>query len=138
MAVVSIDWDPKDSVLAGFSEVAMFAIGMVAAPLALARSQATLGAALWAIAVAIRVAGLLRPRWLRPIYLGLSVATFPIGWVVSNLAIALVYFLVFTPIALAFRLIGRDALARRFDRGAPTYWEAYNPRRDLERYFRPF
>ena len=50
----------------------------------------------------------------------------------------MLYFLVFTPIALAFRLIGRDALRRSADREAKTYWEPYRPDRGLDRYLRPF
>jgi hypothetical protein len=43
-----------------------------------------------------------------------------------------------TPIAIALRLLGRDPLARRFDRTAPTYWVARRPTTDRTRYFRPF
>ena len=79
-----------------------------------------------------------RPIALKPVYLGLTLATWPIGWVVSHLALAVVYYGVITPIALVFRLIGRDAMNRRFDRDATTYWEPYDPDRGLDHYLRQF
>ena len=71
-------------------------------------------------------------------FLGLTLATWPIGWVVSRVALALLYFTIFTPIALIFRLIGRDAVPRSYDPKAKTYWEPYRPNRELERYLRLF
>ena len=75
---------------------------------------------------------------LKPAFVGLSLAAWPVGWVVSSLALGLLYYAVFTPVALVFRLIGRDALSRRFDRQAATYWEPYNPDLGTERYLRQF
>ena len=61
-----------------------------------------------------------------------------IGWAVSHLALGLIYYGIFTPVAWLFRAIGRDAMTRTFDRAAPTYWEAYNPNHGIERYLRQF
>jgi hypothetical protein len=133
-----IEWDPDKKTLAGFSEVAMFALGMVAGPLLYLRGHAELAIAFWLGAVAIRLVGLARPVWLRPIFVGLTLLTFPIGWVVSSLAVVLVYLLVFVPIACIFRLIGRDALKIRLEPKASTYWEAYHPNQGLGRYLRSY
>ena len=62
----------------------MFALGMVAAPLAYFRGHPRLAATFWVLAVALRLVGLVRPSWLRPVFLGLTLATWPIGWVVSQ------------------------------------------------------
>lgn len=136
--MIPINWTPDRRILSEFSEAGMFALGMVAAPLAYFRGHPSLAAGFWLAAVALRLVGLVRPAWIRPVFLGLTLATWPIGWVVSKLALALLYFGVFTPIALAFRLAGRDALARQADPSAKTYWEPYRPNRGLERYLRPF
>jgi hypothetical protein len=138
MSVSTINWHPDDRTLGQFSEIALFVLGMVLAPLALWRGHETGAVALWSLAVLLRLAGLVRPRWLRPVFLGLSLATWPIGWVVSHTALALVYALVFTPVALAFRLIGRDAMQRKWDRAAASYWEPYRPDRGLRRYLRQY
>jgi hypothetical protein len=42
--------------------------------------------------------------------------------VVSPIILGAIFFVVFTPVALYFRLTGRDALRRRFDRDAKSYW----------------
>jgi len=136
--MIPIPWKPDRRTLAEFSEAGLFALGMVAAPLAAYRGQPRLAATFWALAVATRLLGLVRPEWLRVPFLALTLATWPIGWVMSRVALALLYLIVFTPIALVFRLIGRDALHRKPDPEAPTYWEPYRPGRGLDRYLRPF
>lgn len=65
-------------------------------------------------------------------------ATFPIGWLVSRILLAIVYWGVLTPIAWSLRLRGRDTLGRRFDPEATSYWMRREPIADIERYFRPF
>lgn len=136
--MIPIPWNPDRRTLREFSEAGLFALGMVAAPLAYFRGQPRLAAACWVAAVVLRGLGLARPGWLKPIFLGLTLATWPIGWVVSKVALGLLYYAVFTPVALTFRLIGRDALHRLIDPKATTYWEPYRPDRGVDRYLRPF
>jgi hypothetical protein len=136
--MIPIHWTPDRKMLAEFSEAGMFALGMVAAPLAYYRGRPGLAVAFWILAVLGRLVGLVRPEWLKPVFLGLTLATWPIGWVISRVALSLLYFLVFTPIALFFRLIGRDALRLRADPAAKSDWEPYRPDRGLDRYLRPF
>ena len=133
-----IPWQPDRKTLVEFSEAGLFILGMVASPLAYYRGRPGLAIAFWVAAVLIRGVGLVRPGWLKPIFLGLTLATWPIGPVISRVALALIYFVAFTPLALLFRLIGRDALHRSADPALPTYWEPYRPNRGLERYLRPF
>jgi hypothetical protein len=138
MSLAPINWQPDRKTLGEFSELAMFFLGMVAAPLAYFRGRPALAGVLWVLAMALRLVGLVRPAWLKPVFLGLTLATWPIGWVVSHLTLALLYHGVVAPIGLALRLLGRDPLARRFDRDAPTYWEPYNPDQGMDRYLRQF
>ena len=77
----------------------------------------------WIAAVAVGVPGTIAPRLMRPIYVGWMAAAFPIGWTVSHVLLAVLYYGVFTPIGLVFRVMGRDRLERRLDRQAPTYWK---------------
>lgn len=44
-----------------------------------------------------------------------------LGWVNTRIILSIVYFLIFTPLALIFRLIGKDPMERRFDE-AGSYW----------------
>jgi hypothetical protein len=66
------------------------------------------------------------------------ILAFPIGWTVSNLVLVLVFFGLFTPVALVFRLLGRDALQRRFQPEQDTYWTARPETTEPVRYFRQF
>jgi ABC-type uncharacterized transport system permease subunit len=90
---------------------------------------------LWAVAAAVPLAGALSRRVLRLAYVGLSYATYPVGFVASYVVLALVYFLVLTPIGLAMRLFGRDPLSRKFDPGVKSYWNPRDKRRTMESYF---
>jgi hypothetical protein len=138
MALVSINWAPDRKTLAEFSEFGLFFLGMVAAPMAYFKGHAAVAAAFWVAAVAGRLLGVAKPEWLRPVFVGLMVATWPIGWVVSHVALGLLFYGVIAPIGLVMRLLGRDPMTRRLDRAAATYWEPYNPDRGMGRYLRQF
>lgn len=47
--------------------------------------------------------------------------------VVSPVTLGLVFFGVITPVAAVLKLMRRDALARRFEPAAPTYWIERDP-----------
>ena len=64
--------------------------------------------------------------------------TFPIGWVISHLLLGLIYYGMFTPLALFFRLVGRDALKLKIDRNAASYWIETPTNPDPANYFRQF
>jgi Saxitoxin biosynthesis operon protein SxtJ len=74
--------------------------------------------------------GLIRPRAIRPVFTTALMLTAPIGWVVSRLLLAAIFFIVITPLALLFRLLGRDALSRRRNMNARTYWRKREPPSD--------
>lgn len=74
----------------------------------------------------------------RGLYLGLTLAAMPIGLGVSYLLLGAFYFLLLTPLALVFRLIGRDAMRRKYDPKAQSYWIAHAPAENMERYLRQF
>ena len=81
--------------------------------------------------------GLVRPMAIRFVYTGWMIAAFPIGWTISRLVLALTFYALFTPVALIFRLIGRDALGlHRGDRR--SYWIARPGPETPDAYFRQF
>jgi hypothetical protein len=61
----------------------------------------------------------------------------PIGYTLSLLMLFLAFYLVFTPVGLIMRLLGKDPLERAYDRGA-SYWVAHNPAAEPGRYFKQF
>lgn len=116
----------------------MFLLGMIFAPWSLYQGRAAVALAFWVVAVLARVIGLARPMWLKPVFVGLSIATRPIGWVVSHLLLAVIYHGLFTPIGLALRLFGRDPLEARLDRSSTSYWKPFPSDSRADRFFRPF
>jgi|CZKI01.1.fsa_nt_gi hypothetical protein len=91
--------------------------------------------AAWALAALVPLAGLISRRFLRLVYLALSYATFPLGFVVSRVILALVYYLAVTPIGLTMRLFHYDPLSRRFDPKAQSYWIRRDGTKPPESYF---
>ena len=78
------------------------------------------------------------PAWLRGPYVGLVALTYPIGMVMSYVLLGAVFFGLMTPLALVFRLLGRDPLALRFEPGARTYWMIRPRTSDVPRYLRQY
>ena len=92
----------------------------------------------WGVAVGAALAGFAYLAWMRLIFVGMSYLAFPIGWVVSHLLLAGIYYLVLTPIGLILKISGRDPLGRRFDPSASSYWVPLTEIKDAKRYFRQF
>ena len=90
---------------------------------------------IWGTAAAIAIVCLLAPALARVLSVGLSYATFPIGFVISHILVTLIFYLVITPAALVLRLFGHDALHLRPAPSADTYWIAREAPRDPRSYF---
>ena len=121
MKLVEMNWEPTDRQLKQFGVIALVALPALAwfwsgGNLTAVSISGGVGALLAGL-------GLLVPRSLKPIFVGLCVLCIPIGIVVGELAMLVIYFGLFLPMAILFRIISRDRLKRRFDRQAETYWE---------------
>ena len=64
------------------------------------------------------------------------IVALPIGFVLSHVIMAIIFYLVITPIGLVFRLMGRDVLGRRMDRQRRTFWHERGPQRSPASYFK--
>ncbi len=148
MALVEVNWKPNRKQLQLFGVVGTGVLGALAAWVLLrgtlpgvsldARTAGVLGCSLAGAAALLATLTAAAPRALRPLYVALTALGLPIGFVMSYVILGVVYFGLFTPIALIFRLIGRDALCRKLDRRAGTYWTPRRATDDLRRYFRQF
>ena len=74
----------------------------------------------------------------RPMFVGWSYVTYPIGWVISHVLMATVYFVLFTAVGMLMRLFGYDPMTRAFDRSATTYWVRHEEPPDVSYYFRQY
>ncbi|HAH49223.1 SxtJ family membrane protein [Gimesia sp.] len=138
MALAEINWNPSSRDLRIFS----IALGCLLALISLisfrASASVPLAVMLSGIAVLIMVIGFLAPATVKPVYLGWMILLFPVRWSVSCLLIAVVYYLVMTPIGFALRLLGHDLVGRRFDAQASSYWRRERRIRQEQDYFRQF
>jgi hypothetical protein len=80
--------------------------------------------------------GLLAPRLLKPVFVGLSMLTIPIGLVVGELILGLIYFGLFLPMAIVFRIAGRDALQRQAPKEVSSFWQKRVQPSSVRRYYR--
>ena len=88
------------------------------------------------LAIVQGVVGVIAPAAIAWLY-GLAMAiTRPIGRVVSELMLFVLYFAVVTPIAVVSRLVRRDRMERRIDRSAPSYWTPHRGAQSIDEYFR--
>jgi hypothetical protein len=133
-----IPLDPPRKTLRQFAGLWLAFFGGMALWQALVKGRPTLGLSIAGLAVVVGVAGLTRPDWMRFIYVGWMILAFPIGWTVSQVMLALMFFGLFTPIGLVFRLIGRDPLQRNRPTGRESYWQPKPTPDDLRRYFKQF
>jgi len=139
MPLMEVDWHPGPKQLRTFGLSALVASTILAIVLVFLWGAAVI----WAIAVLVAGAGILlcsliSPRATRMVYLVLTIAALPIGFMVSFVLLASFYFLLLTPLGLFFRLIRRDPLHRRFDRSCSSYWIARQPPANTDRYFHQF
>lgn len=81
---------------------------------------------------------LLVPVVFRWIFVLWMVLAYPIGWVISQIALALMFYGIITPVALIFRMTGRDRLRRFKPANATTYWIKKEMPADVRRYFRQY
>lgn len=77
-----------------------------------------------AIAAAFLVLALARAPVLAPLNRAWTQLAVALHRVMSPVAMAVLFFGVLTPVALAMRLCGRDVLRLRANRKAPSYWIA--------------
>jgi uncharacterized membrane protein YjjP (DUF1212 family) len=138
MAVIEINWKPSNRDLRLFA-VVQLAVMAVAAWLLHRRSGwDVMAVAVLVASLATLLVGMIAPPLMRPLFLVWMIAAFPIGWVMSHVVLAVVYYGVVTPIAFALRLGGRDTLQRKPRPDATTYWISRSTPPEISRYFRQF
>ena len=138
MSLVRIDRNPTRTQLAIFGAAWLLFFGALGGGVLRRGGPAGVVAALWLTAIIVPGIGWRAPRFMRLVYIGMSLLAFPATLVVSYAALAVVYYLVLTPIGLLMRLFGYDPMKRRFGSAAKSYWVALHPPADLRSYFRQF
>ena len=58
--------------------------------------------------------------------------------VMTSVLLTLTYYLVMTPMGFLMKLLGKDPMERKFDRGKESYWIAIDPDGPASRPDKPF
>lgn len=133
-----VPFSPSSRILRQFASLWLVVFSAIAFWQGWKHGRTELAIAIGVAAVVVGVAGLIRPASVRPIFVGWVVLAFPIGWIVSNLLMALVYFGMFVPLGFLLRLTGRDPLRLAFKPVAASYWRVRPPAPRASRYFRQY
>src|SRR5271166_2730232 len=128
-----IQFDPPRKMLRQFAGLWLVVFGGLALWEIYGRGRTAFGGILAILAVTIGPLGLIYPHWVRFIYVGWMVLSFPIGWTISQIIMAVMFFGLFVPIGLIFRFMGRDTLQQARRVGIQSYWEAKPASADLRR-----
>jgi len=89
----------------------------------------------WIVAAVFVATALLVPMVLGPVYRLWMKIGHVLGWINTRITLGVMFFLIFAPVALLLRLLGKDMLRRRLDTSATTYRIASEqlPRDRMER-----
>lgn len=148
MALVDINWNPNAITLRNFGFICV-AFSIAAGTWIFLRHSflffdlvddtATIAAyVLWGLACLFFIVSVTYSKVMYPIYLVLVAISLPIGMVVSHVVVTLLYYLVFTPFGIAFKVLKRDVLERTLERDRRSYWVKRTIETDRQRYFRQF
>ena len=136
MALVRMRWRPSRAESRWFGVTLLLLAALVGGVFAWRGVGRTTPRVVWSVGALACVAYYAARPLRRPLYVCTTALLFPIRWTLAHAVMAVVYYLVLTPTALVLRLGGRDALRRRPDPDAATYWIERRPDEDPSRYFR--
>lgn len=133
MKLVEINWKPNDRQLRQFGIICLVALPLIGG---IWGARPPVVGVLAGIGLMLAVAGVAMPKTLKPVFLALTIVTAPIGMVIGEVAMLLIYFGVFLPMGLVFRLLKRDVLQIKRDQHASTYWETKRQPKGVASYYR--
>ena len=142
--MIELDLRPDERTLRQFGFIALGGFGFVAAiawyevlvfsfGLGAAREPVAYGVAALSLLFSLVV-----PKANLPIYLGITILTYPIGFVLSYVILGTLFYLIIAPIGLVMRAFGADPMERRILPDADSYWEDAPPARGRASYFKQF
>ena len=145
--MVEINFRPDERTLRQFGWIALCGFGLLALcawngwlvfrhGLGAWREAVTLGLAVLGALSALF--SLVFPKANAPLFVGLSIVAFPIGFVLSYVIMATLFYVVIAPVGAVMRLFGLDPMDRRLLPKAPTYWLDARPPRPKADYFKQF
>lgn len=135
MAVFHINTKPSDRQLCQFGLLCI--VLLPAITWLWGGDSSTIGVAAL-IGAGLGLLGILAPGTLKPVFVGLVLISFPIGFIIGELILLMIFIGVFLPMALLFRIIGRDVLQRRIVAESETFWVPRSAPSNVRRYFQQY
>lgn len=133
MSVIQINLCPTDRQLRQFGLACLVALPVIGWMLGLRGPQ---GMALAMIAILLWIVGLIAPRMLKPFFLLLSLVASPIGMILGELSMLVIYFAIVFPIGLLLRMLHRVPLELNLNRDQKSYWTSKECAKDVTTYYR--
>ena len=112
MALIEFNKNPSHRDLAWFGALLILFLGAVGGLFWLKTGSLGAAAVLWGIALLVAPLYYALPTVRRPLYLAWMYATLPIGWIVSYSLLAVLFYLIITPIGLTMRFSGPKSAAK--------------------------
>ena len=138
MALIQRNHEPTPRELRIFGLLPALFFGLIGA-LALWRGSSWMMAFIcWALALLTTTVYYSVPSVKRPTYMVWMTVMYPIGWTITHLLLALVYYGWITPVGLLMRLFRYDPMRRSLNRRAKSHWLPREPIKNVNRYFRQY
>jgi len=134
--MIDINWNPSRRELRQFAGIGLPAFTAIVGTLVYRSGGVTAAVVIWTLGALVAAAGVAAPERVRPLFVGWMAAAYPIGWTVSNVVLAIVYFAFFTFVGLLMRLLRYDPLDRAVARS--SYWRQRSQPASATTYFRQF
>jgi hypothetical protein len=132
-----VKWDPDRHELRRFARSMLVGFALIGLVRVLFRHHIEMSTlVLWSLGLVLAVGAMLS-RLGRVTYLAVYLPTSLIGYGVSQTILTLLFFLVFAPLGLVLRLLGKDLLGLE-GRGLRSNWTSHPAVRDAESYYRQF
>jgi len=147
MALIDVNWNPDRKLLRSFaliSFVVFLLLGIwiwfrhkfLGFHFQIKTAQIT-AIVFWFIAGSNLLLRFIAPSAIKPFYITLTAITLPIGYVLSHIIMAFVYYIIITPIGIILKLSGKDLLSRKIDPQTKSYWSPASSS-DSKKYFKQF
>ena len=91
----------------------------------------------WLLAAALTLWALLAPKSMRILYRAWMTFGLFMGRIMTPLILSLLFYVIFAPLALIFRLIGRDTMSRKWEEDAVSY-RVQSAKQEAKKVERPF
>ncbi|MBL9126649.1 MAG: hypothetical protein JNL97_03325 [Verrucomicrobiales bacterium] len=129
---------PKPNVVRQFGFVCLAVLGIAGLVFALKHGRTTLGYGLIGCGVVCALLGSVAPSLFRWVFTGSMLLAFPIGFVVSQVMLVFLFFVVFLAVGVFLRLRGWDVMVKQRKPAGTSYWQDKTTPTDPKRYLRQY